>query len=49
MSELIQKTDGRGEIRWKLLAGVSALALAAHMASTTQARAEDADRPTVWI
>ena len=49
MSELIQKSDSRGEIRWELLAGVSALVLAAHMASTTQARAEDADRPTVWI
>ncbi|HVT23344.1 MAG TPA: hypothetical protein VHD95_01860 [Rhizomicrobium sp.] len=49
MSELIQKSDSREEIRWKLLTGVSALVLAAYMASTTQARAEDTDRPTVWI
>jgi len=49
MSELIQKTDNRIAIRWRLLTGVSALVLTAHAASVTQARAEDADRPTVWI
>jgi hypothetical protein len=45
MSELIQN-DGRPNLRWKLLTGVSALALAA---SVAVAHAEDSSRPTVWI
>jgi hypothetical protein len=49
MSELIHNNDNRTAIRWKLLTGASALVLAAHTASVTQARAEDTDRPTVWI
>ncbi len=49
MSELIQKYDDRATIRWKLLTGASALALAAYVSSATMARAEDADRPLVWI
>lgn len=46
MSELIQKNDDRATIRWKLLTGASALALAAYISS---ARAEDAARPQFWI
>jgi len=50
MSELIQKVDNRASLRWKLLAGVSATALAAYVASADFARAEDATaHPTVWI
>lgn len=49
MSELIQKDENRVAIRWKLLTGASALALTAHIASSEAVRAEDADRPTVWI
>jgi hypothetical protein len=49
MSELIKKTDHRGAIRWKLLAGVSALALTTYISSSGFARAEDADRPILWI
>jgi hypothetical protein len=49
MSELIQKHDNRATIRWKLLTGASALALAAYVSSATIARAEDADRPLLWI
>jgi len=49
MSELIQKNDNRATIRWKLLTGVSALALSAYVTSAGIAKAEDADRPTIWI
>lgn len=49
MSELIQKNDNPVAIRWRLLLGASALALTAHIAASEAARAEDADRPTVWI
>jgi hypothetical protein len=49
MSELIQKTDNRTAIRLQLLSSVSAIVLVAQTASITQARAEDADRPTLWI
>lgn len=48
MSELIQNNDNRATIRWKLLTGVSALALTACV-STATAQAEDADRPIFWI
>jgi len=49
MSELIQKNDNRATIRWKLLTGVSALALTAYVSSTSVAKAEDTARPQVWI
>jgi hypothetical protein len=44
MSELIQKNDNRATIRWKLLTGVSALALIA----SSPAMAGD-DHPLIWI
>ncbi|HVZ69773.1 MAG TPA: hypothetical protein VG891_09940 [Rhizomicrobium sp.] len=47
MSELIQKNNNRATVKWQLLASVSALALIAN--AVTQAKAEDSDRPTVWI
>lgn len=47
MSELIQQKNNHTTAKWQLLASVSALALIANAAS--QARAEDSDRPTVWI
>jgi hypothetical protein len=49
MNELLQKNDESPAIRWKLLAGVSVLALGAYISSTYRVEAEDADRPTVWI
>jgi len=49
MSELIQKHDNRATIRWKLLTGASVLALTAYVSSTAMARADDTDRPTIWI
>jgi len=49
MSELIQNNDNRVTIRWKLLTGVSALALTAYVSSAHPAKAEDTDRPTIWI
>jgi iron complex outermembrane receptor protein len=49
MSELIQKHDNRATIRWKLLTGVSALALTAYVSSVGLAHAEDSDRSQVWI
>ena len=49
MSELIQNHDNRATIRWKLLTGASALALTAYISSTALAKADDADRPTIWI
>ena len=49
MSELIQKHDNRATIRWKLLTGVSALALTAYVSSGVTARAEDGNQPQIWI
>jgi len=49
MSELIQKNDNRATIRWKLLTGASALALATYVSSVSIAKAEDADHPLIWI
>ena len=49
MSELIEKSDNRATIRWKLLTGVSALALTACVSSITPTKAADTDRPTLWI
>ena len=48
MSELIQKNEN-GDFRWHLLAGASALALIGYTAAIQAVRAEDSDRPTVWI
>ncbi len=47
MSELINTSDNRATIRWKLLTGASALALT--VSSVAAAYAEDADRPPIWI
>ncbi|HEV2561789.1 MAG TPA: hypothetical protein VGT78_06575 [Rhizomicrobium sp.] len=49
MSELIRKHDNRATIRWKLLTGVSAFALAAYISSGSIARAEEASQPQIWI
>jgi iron complex outermembrane receptor protein len=49
MSELINSHDNRATIRWKLLTGVSVLALAAFTSYVEVAKAEDASRPQVWI
>ena len=49
MSELINTRDNRATIRWKLLTSASALALTAAVSTVTVARAEDADRPLIWI
>lgn len=48
MSELINTRDNRATIRWKLLTGVSAIALSAYL-SAGAARAEDNDQPLIWI
>jgi hypothetical protein len=47
MSELTQ--TNRRNVRWEFLTTVSALALASYVSSTDVAKAEDNDRPTVWI
>jgi iron complex outermembrane recepter protein len=49
MSELINKNDNRATIRWKLLTGASALALAAYASSVELARAEDSAHPLIWL
>lgn len=49
MSELIQENDIRATIRWKLLTSASALVLTTYVSSTNLAKAEETDRPTVWI
>jgi iron complex outermembrane receptor protein len=49
MSELINNKDNRATIRWKLLTGVSALALGAYISAGDIAKAEDAGRPSVWL
>jgi len=46
MSELINTNDNRATIRWKLLTGVSALALTVYISSA--AKAEDS-RPLIWL
>jgi len=48
MSEL-NNTRPRADLRWQLLTGASALVLGAYIGTTNAAKAEDADRPTVWI
>jgi len=49
MSELIHTNDNRAAIRWKLLTGASALALAGYLSSAAMARADGADHPIVWL
>ncbi len=50
MSELICKNSGHANARWRLLTGVSVIGIElSTCASPSAARAEDADRPTVWI
>lgn len=49
MSELIQKSDSRATIRWKLLTGTSVLALAACVSTADLAHADDANRPLLRI
>jgi len=49
MSELANIRTGHIAMRWQLLATVSALALTTYVSSTGIAKAEDADRPTVWV
>ncbi len=48
MSELINNRN-RATIRWKLLTGVSALALTGYVSSVELAKAEDANHPMLWI
>lgn len=48
MSELIH-THSQSNFRWRLLSTVSALALIALAQSQKSAKAEEGDRPTVWI
>ncbi len=49
MSELINTHDNRATIRWKLLTGASAMALAAYMSTVAVAKAEDASQPLLWL
>lgn len=49
MSELIECTGDRAAIHWKLLTGVSALALMSYFSSTELAHAEGVGRPVVWL
>lgn len=49
MSELIQKNDSRATIRWKLLTGASAFALAGYIALIDSAAASDTDHSQIWI
>ncbi len=49
MSELINTHDNRATIRWKLLTGASALALAAYVSSAGIANAEDSSHPLIWL
>lgn len=49
MSELILQSNDCASIRWKLLVGTSAIALAVYLAAMPSAKADSEDRPTVWI
>ena len=49
MSELINRHDNRATIRWKLLTGVSALALAGYVSSAGSAYADDPTHPLIWL
>jgi hypothetical protein len=49
MSELLNRQNARAEFRRRLLVTVSSVALLASIYGVGSARAEDADRPLVWI
>jgi hypothetical protein len=49
MSELINTPAGNENRRWRLLAGVSALALLASVPMTGAAKANEDDRPIFWV
>ena len=49
MSELIDTPNNRNTFRRQLLATVSAVALLGSICVADKARADDADRPVVWI
>ena len=49
MSELINTHDNHATMRWKLLTGVSALALAAYVSSTNVAKSEESGQPTLLL
>ena len=49
MSELINTRQTRNSFRWHLLSTVSSLTLFAAICIPLDAKADDADRPTVWI
>jgi len=49
MSELIVKTENHTTIRWKLLAGASAMVLASYLSTSGVAQASGKDHPMVWI
>src|SRR6185437_2727866 len=48
MSELIQKNENR-DFRWKLLTQASATVLMSYISVIPAAKAQDDDKPTVWI
>lgn len=48
MGELIKKSENC-DLRWRLLAQVSVLALIGYAADLSVAKAQDSERPTVWI
>ena len=49
MSELINAKTDRNDLRRHLLTTVSALALIGSLSAAPDAKADDADRPTVWV
>ena len=49
MSELINCSNRRSTIRWKLLVGASALAMTGYASFVTTAKADDATHPMLWI
>lgn len=49
MSELMNLSSRPGNLRWRLLITVSALALVGTRFHLLEAEAQEADRPTVWI
>lgn len=49
MSELINKNECRGAVRWQLLGAASSVVLAYCATSIDAADAADTDRPAVWI
>ena len=49
MSELTNTKGDRNDLRWKLLASVSVLALIGNLAAARDAKADDAGKPDIWI